>query len=255
MAVPVPGTNDIYTQALIDGEINRLSMPRQAQVVAGAATINIDASKGSHGIVNTGTGALTIAAPTNAKDGQLLTLYMSRTNTGGFLFNSAYRFANGIPPLDTATSSGVNFVTFQYIASGTAWNEIARSTNAAVAIYPFGASPPYVAMGNVSGAITGSGATLLTSARHDSMYSLTATGNLTLAPAQLPSVPSGLRHRVGLRITQDGTGSRTLTLDAAIKTAGGTDPVLSTAAGAIDYLELNYTGVEWTARMVSAAIA
>lgn len=39
-----------------------------------------------------------------------------------------------------------------------------------------------------------------------------------------------------LRITQDGTGTRTLAYGSAYKWPGGTDPVLSTAAGAIDII-------------------
>jgi hypothetical protein len=37
-------------------------------------------------------------------------------------------------------------------------------------------------------------------------------------------------------ITQDGTGSRTLAYGTAWKFAGGTDPVLSTAASSVDVL-------------------
>lgn len=39
-----------------------------------------------------------------------------------------------------------------------------------------------------------------------------------------------------LKVTQDGTGSRTLAYNAVFKWPGGTVPVLSTAAGAYDYL-------------------
>lgn len=39
-----------------------------------------------------------------------------------------------------------------------------------------------------------------------------------------------------LLVVQDGTGSRTLSFDAIYKFAGGTDPTLSTGAGAVDIL-------------------
>ena len=45
-----------------------------------------------------------------------------------------------------------------------------------------------------------------------------------------------------LRITQDGTGSRTVTWNAIFKWSAGTAPVLSTAGGAIDILSFVYDG-------------
>lgn len=63
-------------------------------------------------------------------------------------------------------------------------------------------------------------------------YSLTIGGNRTLgAPSNTQVGRTGC-----IFITQDGTGSRTLAYNANWKFAGGTDPVLSTAAGAIDML-------------------
>lgn len=61
---------------------------------------------------------------------------------------------------------------------------------------------------------------------------LTIGGNRTLAnPTNLVAGAS-----YALKITQDGTGSRTLAYGSAFKWVGGTAPVLSTAIGAIDVL-------------------
>lgn len=63
-------------------------------------------------------------------------------------------------------------------------------------------------------------------------FSLTIGGNRTLgAPSNTKNGQSG-----EIIITQDGTGSRTLAYHANWKFVGGIDPVLSTAAGAIDVL-------------------
>lgn len=63
-------------------------------------------------------------------------------------------------------------------------------------------------------------------------FSLTIGGNRTLdAPSNVKVGQSG-----AIKITQDGTGGRTLAYHANWKFAGGTDPVLSTGAGAVDYL-------------------
>ena len=63
-------------------------------------------------------------------------------------------------------------------------------------------------------------------------FSLTIGGNRTLgAPSNTKNGQTG-----AIVITQDGTGSRTLAYHANWKFAGGTDPTLSTAAGAVDVL-------------------
>ena len=62
------------------------------------------------------------------------------------------------------------------------------------------------------------------------VVSVTLAGNRTLA------APTNVIENAFylLRVTQDGTGSRTLTWNAAYKFPGGTDPVLSTTANAVD---------------------
>jgi hypothetical protein len=61
---------------------------------------------------------------------------------------------------------------------------------------------------------------------------ITLTGNLTLANPTNPKVgQTGV-----IRLVQDGTGSRTITFGTNWKFAGGTAPVLSTAANATDLL-------------------
>lgn len=81
---------------------------------------------------------------------------------------------------------------------------------------------------------------------------LTIGGNRTLgAPEMDPEVQAA---NLVLQITQDGTGNRTLAYAAAIKFAGGSPPVLSTAAGAVDVLTLTTFdgGATWRGSLAKA---
>lgn len=75
------------------------------------------------------------------------------------------------------------------------------------------------------------------------------TGNLTLAN------PVNFANAVTLNVwlTQDGVGSRLLTLGNKIKTAGAAGITLSTAANAVDFLSLAYNPVKdiWVASILN----
>jgi len=88
-------------------------------------------------------------------------------------------------------------------------------------------------LGNVSGAISWD-------AQLGNCASLVATGNLTLN-----SVTNVAPGTYMLKIKQDSTGGRTLTLGADFKKAGGTAVTLSTAASAEDMLSIFYDGVKY----------
>jgi hypothetical protein len=79
-------------------------------------------------------------------------------------------------------------------------------------------------------------------------YSLTATGNFTMAfPTNVVAGQSGM-----IAITQDATGSRVVTWASGWVAAGGTKPVLTTAANAVDYISYY---VETTGRIFISMIA
>lgn len=62
-------------------------------------------------------------------------------------------------------------------------------------------------------------------------------GNWTIGGNRTMNAPTNLKKGFyTLKITQDGTGGRTVTWNAVFKWAAGTAPVLSTAAGATDIL-------------------
>lgn len=75
-------------------------------------------------------------------------------------------------------------------------------------------------------------ATVTWNANSGAMATLLIGSNRTLA--NISNVRSGSTYL--LRVTQDGTGNRTLAYDTAYKWAGGTAPTLSTSAGAVDVL-------------------
>mgnify|MGYP000477525378 CR=1 FL=1 len=87
----------------------------------------------------------------------------------------------------------------------------------------------------VAGKITAltDGASITTDLALSNNFSVTLGGNRTLAnPTNIVSGQSG-----SIFITQDGTGSRTLAYGGYFKFAGGTAPVATTAASAIDRLD------------------
>ena len=79
-------------------------------------------------------------------------------------------------------------------------------------------------------------------------FSVTLAGNRTLANPT--AVKVGQRGRI--MITQDGTGSRTLAYGTDYDFAGGTAPVLTTTANAVDYLD--YDCVSATSIRISASL-
>lgn len=80
----------------------------------------------------------------------------------------------------------------------------------------------------------------------------TLTGNVTLT---LPTPSSATSYVVTLVLTQDATGSRTLTLPVSCLSAYGVDPALSTAGGLTDILHLMWSGAQWIALMGASAVA
>ncbi len=69
-------------------------------------------------------------------------------------------------------------------------------------------------------------------------FTVTLAGNRTLGqPTNTKVGQAGF-----IKITQDGTGSRTLAYHADWKFAGGTDPTLTTTASAVDVLFYQVTG-------------
>ena len=89
-----------------------------------------------------------------------------------------------------------------------------------------GASVDIKDLGNATG-------TVVLDLNENANFSLTLTGNITLAnPTSLTAGTSG-----SIFLTQDGTGSRTATFGNSFDFIGGTAPTLTTAASSVDRLD------------------
>lgn len=81
-----------------------------------------------------------------------------------------------------------------------------------------------------------SGTAVTINMANGNIQSLTLTGNVTLSVSN--PAASGIASSLTLFLTQDSTGSRTVTWPTTTKWDSGTAPTLSTAAGAIDVVTL-----------------
>ncbi|MES2631241.1 MAG: hypothetical protein V4611_04775 [Patescibacteria group bacterium] len=110
------------------------------------------------------------------------------------------------------------------------------STNSLNSTIATQTTPTYSATSDVTGSIS------LASYTKSSVIQYRLTGNITITT--LPPSPI-IGHTLTLVLTQDATGSRTLTLPGTVKKAYGLAPTLSTSANALDMLHLFWDGVSW----------
>lgn len=101
---------------------------------------------------------------------------------------------------------------------------------------------------NALGNLTGTGKTIELASGN--VASATLTGNVTFSAFN--GATAGAACSFGLYLTQDGTGSRTVTWPTSVKWAGGTPPTLSTGAADIDILvfETINGGTTWFGSLV-----
>lgn len=157
-------------------------------------------------------------------------------------------------------------------ANGTSYNLPAGSFNlsvAANALFIAGTVAPNTLLGtlvdnlgtNLNGANVTSGPVILTISAAGVLTAASVVQTVTYASTITPNAALGASAKVILtgnitmnlwtnmvpgsfyrmQLTQDGTGSRTLTLGTGFKTAGGA-PTLSTAANAVDRLDFYWDG-------------
>ena len=91
-------------------------------------------------------------------------------------------------------------------------------------------------------AALGDGATVNWDVAANPVAKVTIAGNRTLA---LPSNPLGSGQYASLLVIQDGTGSRTLTWNAAYEFKDDTAPTLTTTASKGDLFTFRYNGAKW----------
>lgn len=132
--------------------------------------------------------------------------------------------------------------------TGIVTDVFADQINAALAT----AVPNYVAgtvidKGDISGAVVFTD--FNTATMVNALVKARLVGNISIAAADLPSPPKA-NTQFAMRLTQDGTGSRTITLTGIKKSQGIL--ALTTTANAIDMLVFFYDGAQWFVGMMGA---
>jgi len=161
-------------------------------------------------------------------------------------------------PGNTATDTtmqrtGVNEITFSgAVKASTAAVATDDTTLATTAYVKDAIQGSVVALGSIGGSVSLS-SSLTASTAVNATVTATLTSNTTFTAATMPTVAAGTQFF--MKITQDGTGSRTLTLTDIYKAGGASGLVLSTTAGAIDLLGFFYDGSIWIATMVAKGLA
>ena len=132
---------------------------------------------------------------------------------------------------------------FTGLAPGSTIGAIVRSTGSTFSVGGSAAT--------ARSAVTFSATAMAIDCSLSNVFTTTFTANVTTAPTTT-NVADG--QTINWFITQDGTGSRTMTWPASFKWPGGTAGVLSTAANSVDLLVATYrsdTGF-WYATIVKA---
>jgi len=161
-------------------------------------------------------------AISNASVGQVITILRYQDATGNrtptWWANIAWD--NGLAPVDVPTASGWSMTVLACVGldaySVPNWKEVSRSTSA-----------PRTGITTAT-----DGATVTFDLRVSPRQKVTLAGNRTLA---LTSGSYYVGQTFDIKITQDATGSRTVTWWSAIKWTGGTIPTLTTTAGKSDW--------------------
>lgn len=96
---------------------------------------------------------------------------------------------------------------------------------------------------NSATAANGAG-TIALDITNSTSFTVTLTGTATF---ELGGVTPENEYKIVISVVQDATGSRTVTWPASVKWSGGTSPVLSTGANALDIITLQTfdSGTTW----------
>jgi len=146
--------------------------------------------------------------------------------------------------LTRGNGSTIDAGDFSAIMSGLVAGQVDAAVNAAV---PNQVAGKVVNRGNFSGSLTftdAPGGSFNNANLVNALITLTATGNITIDTANLPAGAKP-NTQFAVRITQDATGGRTLTLAGFKKSQGVL--TLTTAANAIDVVVFWFDGTNWFA--------
>lgn len=262
------GSGDLGTIGLAYGGTGQISAPAAMAALIGftstatAAGTTVLTSSSSHYQIFTGSTTQTITLPVTSTLAQGWTFHICNNSTGNLTVNSSggnlvitvlpgtTAMATCILTSGTTAASWEAGITDFSTVTGTGDNVLSASptftgTISAASLTLTGASTLKDIRETVY-SIGNSGASTLTpDAANGSVQTITATGNFTLSAFSNPV--SG--QTITFIITQDATGSRTLT--STMKFAGGSK-TLSTAANSIDIMTVSYIGTTYYASLSKA---
>lgn len=157
----------------------------------------------------------------------------NETVTNQLLAAIQHLISSGSIPDATDSAAGLMSAADKTKLDGISAANLAK-TNAANVFTAQQAITPYRA--NISGAVS---IDLAATAKSNNLH-LTLTGNVT--SFALTNPVDGATYNI--RLIQDATGSRTITLPSAFKFAGGVAPVFSSAANAVDFVSAEFGATE-----------
>jgi hypothetical protein len=191
----------------------------QALTLTDGATVSWDTTLGRFGTLTLG-GNRTLAAPTGLVAGAMYTLKLVQDGTGSrtLTWNAIFKFANGAAPILSTAAAAVDV--FRFVSDGTS-------------LWCHG-----TVQSDQSGQTLTDQATISWNTNLGAFASVTLAGNRTMAAPT--NLQSGKQYV--LKITQDGTGSRTITWNSVFKWATATAPTLSTAAAKVDLIRFECDG-------------
>jgi len=126
------GTNAPGQKLDVSGTIKGNRYIPVVSTLTDAAPIAVDASLGEVFIITLTTSGRTIANPTNAVDGQRILFRFKQNSSGGpytVVWDTNYRFPNGVSPTLTTTASRTDYIGFIYNSTDTKWDCLGTSLN------------------------------------------------------------------------------------------------------------------------------
>lgn len=211
---------------------------------AGNVTINAPSSGNAFTLASlSATDAIRISCTTTATGGLALGF------SAGLIANAWNMYTQNTDPLALGTngSAAINFVTssVQRMVIGSAGNVTINAPGSGTALTVTAATGGTTNAGlTVNGsaatptsAVTFSATAMTVDCTKSNVFTTTFTANVTTAPT-ISNPQDG--QTLNWFITQDATGSRTMTWPTSFKWPGGTAGVLSTAANAVDLLVATY---------------
>jgi hypothetical protein len=191
-----------------------------------AATVALDASRANVFTV-TLAGNRTLGAPTNPMGGgQVIYIRVMQDGTGSrtLAYNAIYRFPGGGTPILQTQANAQDILTFMYHAADMKWDFIGKNSVTSQMV------------------LLTDAATIAVNASLGSKFKITLGGNRTLGN---PTNPAGGGQLLLIKVSQDGTGGRTLAYDTKYRFSTGLpSPTITAGINKFDYIGFIYNATD-----------